>query len=107
MELAFVSLEFLVKLRDTKGFIYTYIHPLFCYYNTILEAGYFIRKRGLFWLSVLEMQGLGATSGDSLLAGRILKWYNAPHGKTKGAHMCMCVSSGFSSFSDKAIRIQY
>jgi hypothetical protein len=30
----------------------------FHYYNEISEAGYFKKKRGLFWLMVLEEQGL-------------------------------------------------
>jgi hypothetical protein len=35
-----------------------------------MEAGYFI-KNILFWLKVLEMQSLGTSFGDGLLAGRV------------------------------------
>jgi hypothetical protein len=38
----------------------------FCYYNDILEAGYFTKKTILFGLIILEMHGVGVLYCDSL-----------------------------------------
>jgi hypothetical protein len=38
------------------GGVAEYTYLVFCYYEKILEAGYFIKKRALFWLMVLEVQ---------------------------------------------------
>jgi hypothetical protein len=40
---------------------------VFRYYNKIPEAGYFLKKRCLFWLTVLEVQRPGASSGEACL----------------------------------------
>lgn len=42
---------------------------------------YFLKKQGLFWLIVLQVQILRALSGNGFLVGRILRWCRASNCK--------------------------
>jgi hypothetical protein len=57
-------------------------------YNTIPLTKQVIKKRDLFWLTVL-VQGWGAAYGDSPLAGRILGWCMMSLQETGSLHVCV------------------
>lgn len=46
---------------------------IFHTYNNILEVDYIINKTDLLWLTVLEMQGIGASPQNHLLVSKALR----------------------------------
>jgi hypothetical protein len=47
---------------------------LFYYYYEITKAGYFIKKKRLFWFMVMDVLDLGALPGHGFLADRVLRY---------------------------------
>jgi hypothetical protein len=50
---------------DALTFCVLLVH--FCFNDEIRKAGCFRKKRSLFWLKILEVQGLRGSPGGSLL----------------------------------------
>lgn len=58
-----------IKRTDYRRYICPFLVPITKYLKD-----YFIKEKGLFWLIDLQVQVLGAPSGDGVLADGVLRW---------------------------------